>query len=255
MADGVIGRLHRPGTSPLHHRSPQCKLVATLAFVVAVVMTPREQFWAFGLHALVVLGLAVVAGLPMRTLVRRLGVEVPFVAFAVALPFLAGGRRTPVGPLSLSVEGLWGAWNIVAKGTLGVGASVVLAATTSAPDLVRGLQRVRVPTVFTTIFAFMVRYLDVLASDVRRMRIARLSRGYDPRWFWQARAVALSAGTLFIRSYERGERVYLAMLSRGYEGSMPGRDEGRATVGQWSRALVAPALAASVTTVAWWARG
>lgn len=255
MADGAIGRLHRPGTSPLHRLAPQCKLVATLAFVVAVVMTPREQFWAFGLHALVVLALAVVAALPMRTLVRRLGVEVPFVAFAVALPFLAGGRRTPVGPLSLSVEGLWGAWNIVAKGTLGVGASVVLAATTTAPDLVRGLQRVRVPAVFTTIFAFMVRYLDVLASDVRRMRIARLSRGYDPRWFWQARAVALSAGTLFIRSYERGERVYLAMLSRSYDGCMPVRDEGRATVRQWTHALVAPALAASVTTVAWWAHG
>lgn len=255
MADGLIGRLHQPGASPLHRLPAQCKLVATLAFVVAVVTTPRAQFWAFGLHALVVLAVAVAAGLPVRTFVRRLGVEVPFVAFAAALPFLAGGRRTSVGPLSLSVEGLWGAWNIVAKGTLGVAASVVLAATTSAPDLVRGLRRSHVPAVFTTIFAFMVRYLDVLASDVRRMRIARLSRGYDPRWFWQARAVALSAGTLFIRSYERGERVYVAMLSRGYDGDMPVRDQGAASVRQWSLALAAPALAAAVTAVAWWTRG
>ena len=78
------------------------------------------------------------------------------------------------------------------------------------------------------ITSFMVRYGDVITDDLRRMRIARESRGYDPRWFWQARAVATSAGALFIRSYERGERVYVAMLSRGYDGAMPaiGRDAG-----------------------------
>ena len=54
------------------------------------------------------------------------------------------------------------------------------------------------------------------------MGVARQSRGYDPRWLWQARAVASSAGTLFVRSFERGERVHLAMVSRGYAGAMPG---------------------------------
>jgi cobalt/nickel transport system permease protein len=67
----------------------------------------------------------------------------------------------------------------------------------------------------------MARYLDVIAAEAARMRVARLSRAHDPRWIWEARAVATSTGTLFVRSYERGERVHLAMLSRGYSGAMP----------------------------------
>ena len=73
------------------------------------------------------------------------------------------------------------------------------------------------------------------------MRIARISRGHDPRWIWQARAVAATAGTLFIRSYERGERVYLAMVSRGYAGSMPVLQDLAASRGQWLAALSLPA--------------
>jgi cobalt/nickel transport system permease protein len=153
--------------------------------------------------------------------------------------------------VALSVEGLWAAWNIVAKGTLGVATSVILAATTPVPELLRGLERLRLPAVFTSIAGFMVRYGDVITDDVRRMRIARISRGHDPRWIWQARAVAASAGTLFIRSYERGERVYLAMVSRGYAGSMPVLEDLAATRAQWLAALALPAAAALVAATAW----
>ena len=67
----------------------------------------------------------------------------------------------------------------------------------------------------------MLRYLDVLADEARRMRIARLSRGYDPRFLWQVKAFAVGVGALFLRAFERGERVYLAMVSRGYAGRLP----------------------------------
>jgi cobalt/nickel transport system permease protein len=97
-------------------------------------------------------------------------------------------------------------------------------------------------------------YADVIADEVRRMRIARISRGHDPRWIWQARAVAASAGTLFIRSYERGERVYLAMVSRGYAGSMPVMQDLAATRAQWLAALAVPAAAALVAATAWGVR-
>jgi cobalt/nickel transport system permease protein len=112
-------------------------------------------------------------------------------------------------------------WAILAKGTLGVAASIVLAATTPVSELLRGLERLRVPTLFVSISGFMVRYSDVLLDDLRRMRIARLSRGHDPRWLWQSRAIGATVGTLFVRSFERGERVHIAMLSRGYDGHMP----------------------------------
>ena len=73
----------------------------------------------------------------------------------------------------------------------------------------------------TQIATFMLRYLDVLAAEGRRMRIAQRSRGYDPRFLWQIKGFASGVGALFLRAFERGERVYLAMVSRGYEGRIP----------------------------------
>ena len=246
--------LYLPGTSPLHRARPQCKIAAGLLFVLAVVATPREAFWAFGLYGLALVGLAMVAQVPLAFLARRLVIELPFLLFAVFLPVVGHGERVEVLGMSLAVGGLWAAWNIVVKGTLGVATSVILAATTPTPELLRGLERLRLPTVLTTIAGFMVRYGDVISDEVRRMRIARVSRGHDPRWIWQARAVAASAGTLFIRSYERGERVYLAMVSRGYTGSMPAMQDLDATRAQWLAALAVPATAALVAATAWGVR-
>lgn len=249
MGTGHTHRLYLPGTSPLHRARPQCKVAASLLFILAVVATPREAVWAFAVYALGLAALARVAGLPLPTLARRLALELPFLLFAVFLPLVGQGERVEVAGVALSVEGLWAAWNIVAKGTLGVATSVILAATTPVPELLRGLERLRLPAAFTTIAGFMVRYGDVIADEVRRMRIARVSRGHDPRWIWQARAVAASAGTLFIRSYERGERVHLAMLSRGWAGAMPRLSEARTSRAQWVAGLspVAVALALAVT--------
>jgi cobalt/nickel transport system permease protein len=220
-------------------------------FVLAVVATPREAFWAYAVYALLLTALARVAGIPLPTLIRRLVIELPFLLFALFLPLVGQGERVEVLGVSLAIEGLWAAWNIVVKGTLGVATSVILAATTPVPELLRGLERLRLPTAFTTVAGFMVRYADVITDEVRRMRIARISRGHDPRWIWQARAVAATAGTLFIRSYERGERVYLAMVSRGYTGSMPVLHDLGATRGQWLAALSLPAVAATVAACAW----
>ena len=83
------------------------------------------------------------------------------------------------------------------------------------------------------------------------MRRARLSRGHDPRILWQAGAIARSAGALFIRSYERGERVHLAMLSRGYDGALPQAAEGAPSRRQWVTGL-APAGVAVLLAAAGW---
>jgi cobalt/nickel transport system permease protein len=220
------------------------------AFVLAVVATPREAFWAFGIQAVLLVGAALVAHIPAGFLLRRLLVLIPFVLFALFLPFLGGGARTEVLGVSVSVEGLWGAWTILAKATLGVTASIVMAATTEVPDILLGLDRLRVPRLITAIAGFMIRYLDVVLGEMHRMRIAMTSRGYDPRWIWQGRALATSAGALFIRSYERGERVYQAMVARGYEGHMPVVSSEPTRLASWFRALVFPAIAWVAATVA-----
>ncbi|MGC4867364.1 cobalt ECF transporter T component CbiQ [Micromonospora sp. DT53] len=244
--------LYRESDSPVHRLPPEVKIVAMVVFTIAVVATPREAFWAFGAYAVLVAAVAALARVGPRWLLSRALIELPFVLFAVALPFLGSGDRVEVLGLRLSEDGLHGAWNILAKGTLGVLASLLLAATTTTRDLIVGLDRLHCPQVLTQIATFMLRYLDVLVGEARRMRVARISRGDDPRFLWQLRGFAAGIGALFLRAFERGERVYLAMLSRGYTGRMPAvwQGEGAASAGQWLVAATVPVLAASIAATA-----
>jgi cobalt/nickel transport system permease protein len=238
--------------SGVHRLAPECKLVATVLFGFAVVATPREAVWAFALDAAIIALVAVLARVPLGKLARRMVIEMPFLAFAVCLPLVGHGPYLAVGFLTVSEPGLWGAWNIVVKGTLGVAATSLLTATTTVPELLCALDRLRVPRPVVGIANFMVRYGVVLSDDLRRMRVARLARGDDPRWIWQLWGVARTAGALFVRSYERGERVYVAMLARGYgfapespdRATIPGRRRA------WLAALTAPVAAGVICAVA-----
>jgi cobalt/nickel transport system permease protein len=169
----------------------------------------------------------------------------------VLMPFVATGEQVHVLGLSLSVGGLWGAWNVLAKGTLGVAASVLLAATTDLRALLLGLQRLKLPPLLVQIASFMIRYGDVITDEMRRMRIARESRGFEAKGPRHWGVLAKSAGALFIRSYERGERVHLAMVSRGYTGTMPVIDDVAASRAQWARALTLPSAALAVCLMGW----
>ena len=250
MGAGHAHPLHLQRDSPVHRLSPEVKIVAVLLFTVVVVLTPRTEFAAFGGYALLIAVVAAIARVPAGWLAKRALIEAPFVLLAVALPFAGHGPRVDWLGLSLSVDGLHGAWNIAAKGTLGVLASLLLAATTTMRDLVVGLDRLRCPSVLTQIMTFMLRYIDVLTDDARRMRIARLSRGYDPRFLWQVKAFAVGVGALFLRSYERGERVYLAMLSRGYTGRLPQPATGPAPAREWAVSAMLPVASAGIAVAA-----
>ncbi|MFI6506501.1 cobalt ECF transporter T component CbiQ [Streptosporangium sp. NPDC050855] len=235
----------------MHRLPPQCKLVAVAGFALVVVATPREWFWAFGLYAVLLAVVAALARVPAGFVLRRMVVEVPFVAFALAIPFIGSGGRTTFMGVSLSVAGLWAAWNILAKATLGVAASVLLAATTEPRMMLLGAQRLRLPPLLVQIAMFMLRYLDVILDEMRRMRVARESRGFVARDVRHIPVIARSAGALFIRSYERGERVHLAMLSRGYTGSMPMIQDVSAVPRQWLAAGMLPGAALAVLLGSW----
>ncbi|MER6229480.1 cobalt ECF transporter T component CbiQ [Streptomyces sp. NPDC013082] len=251
MGTGHAHRLYRHGTTPVHALPPHCKLAAVLCFVVAVVSTPREAVWAFALYAALLAGVAAVARISPGFLLKRLVIEVPFVAFALLMPFVVPGEQTELLGVSVSVPGLWGAWNVLAKGTLGVAASVLLASTTELRSLLLGLQRLRLPPLLVQIASFMIRYSDVIGDELRRMSVARRSRGFEARGVRHWGVLAKTAGALFIRSYERGERVHLAMVSRGYTGTMPVIDEVTATRTQWAHAAALPVLALVVCLLGW----
>jgi cobalt/nickel transport system permease protein len=238
--------LYLDHASPVHRMAAHVKTVAMVLFTIVVVLTPREELWAFAGYAVLVAIVAALARVRPGWLLSRSLIELPFVIIAFVLPFIGTGETVDVWGMSLSIEGLYGGWNILAKGTLGVWASLLLAATTTPRDLIGGLDRLRVPPVITQIATFMLRYLEVILGEARRMRIARLSRGYDPRFLWQIKAFAVGLGALFLRAFERGERVYLAMLSRGYTGRLPAPEGSGAGVLQWSAAALLPLAAAAI---------
>lgn len=246
--------LYRPGTSVVHRLPAHVKVVAAVLFAVTVVATPRERFLAFGCYALLLAGGLSLARVPLGWVARRALIEVPFVVLALLLPFTGGAPTFEVLGITMSQHGALSGWNILAKGTLGVLTSILLASTTPVRDLLLGLERLHLPPVIVQIAGFMVRYLDVVAAQARQMRVARISRCHDPRFLWQVGAFARGLGVLFIRSFERGERVYLAMVSRGYSGSMPVLSGGPASARQWSQALCLPAAALVVLTWSWVSR-
>jgi cobalt/nickel transport system permease protein len=218
MGAGHGHRLHYHGHSPIHRLPAHVKLLALVGFMLAVVATPREWFPAFGAYLAVLLGVVAVSRVPAAYLAKRMVVEVPFVVFALVLPFVATGERVEILGVAVSGPGLLAAWGLLAKGTIGVLASLTLAATTEPRELLTGLQRLRVPAELVAILGFMIRYLDVVTDEMRRMRVARESRGFQASSVRQWPVLARSAAVLFLRSYERGERVHLAMMSRGYTG-------------------------------------
>jgi cobalt/nickel transport system permease protein len=250
MGAGHADPLHLNHDSAVHRLAPEVKILATLLFTIIVVITPREEFLAFAGYTLLLAVVAALARVRPLWLAKRSTIELPFVLLAIVLPFAGQGERVTWLGLSLSVDGLYGAWNIFVKGTLGVLAALLMAATTTMRDLILGLDRLHCPKVFTQIATFMLRYIDILIDDARRMRIARLSRGYDPRFLWQVKALAVGLGALFLRAFERGERVYLAMMSRGYTGRLPAPEGGGATAAQWVMSAALPLVAAAIAITA-----
>jgi cobalt/nickel transport system permease protein len=218
-------RLGFDGHSVVHRAPAHLKILALLGFVLVVVATPREWYPVFAGYLTIVLGVILTARVPVGHVLRRAVVEVPFLVFAALMPFVVRGPEVEVSlgvvTLGLSEPGLLAAWGLAVKGTLGVLASLTLAATTEPADVVIGLLRLRMPDLIVQILAFMVRYLDVVAADLGRMTTAMRSRGADPRSPRHWPALARTLGALFVRSYERGERVHLAMLARGYDGRLP----------------------------------
>ncbi len=245
MGAGHTHPLYVHEHSRVHHLPSQVKLVAVFAFAVMVATTPRDDVVAFAGLALALAFATRAARVRARFLLVRLAVVTPFLLAALLLPFVASGPRIGVLGMSLAVEGLWGGFGMASRALLGAGASLLLVATTEVPDLLRGLERLRVPPLLTQIASFMIRYLEVVAGEVSRQRRAMTARGFDPRWLWQLGPIASGLGVLFIRSYERGERIHDAMRARGFVGTLPEIGHRHAPVASdWAFALALPGAAA-----------
>jgi cobalt/nickel transport system permease protein len=220
--------------------------MAVLAFIIVSVSTPITQWHAFIAYFVAIFVVSLIAKIPTLTLLTRSLIEIPFIFFAILMPFFGTGERFQAGPFNLYRESLLAGAGIVVKGTLGVLSAVVLSTSTTARELLRGLEKLHLPKLMVQIAAFMLRYVNVISDEMERMKVARESRGFIAKGIKDWKVIATAASALFIRSYERGERVHLAMLSRGYTGVLPHDQSEGAPLKIWLQGLALPLFALSI---------
>ena len=240
-------RLYLHRHSVTHSLPAHVKIMTVLAFISVSVSTPITRWPAFVAFFLLLVAAALASKIPLLLLFKRALIEIPFIFFAILMPFFGTGEKFEIAGIELYREGLLAGTSIVVKGTLGVLAAVILSTTTTAREILRGLERLKLPAVMVQIASFMLRYVNVISDEMERMKVARESRGFVATGIKHWKVLATSAAALFIRSYERGERVHLAMLSRGFDGNLPSLDNNKATQRQWVTALSLPGLALSLS--------
>ena len=212
---------------PLSFLDPRTKLIAVFAALLICVSTPAPRYAAFVGYFTVLVAAFVLSGVSAHVLARRLLAVLPMVLLCAAfIPFLphdavGGGYSIGLGGLHVSRSGLLVLWNITAKAALGVGLITLLTETTPFPFLLRGLEQLRCPRIALLLLGFCHRFLFILRDEAFRMKRAGDARGFQGRWLWHAPVIGRMIGALFLRGYERRERVYLAMAARGFNGAMP----------------------------------
>jgi cobalt/nickel transport system permease protein len=210
----------------VHRLDPRTKLLCSLAFILAVVLTPAGSWKAFAVYMLIMLVLIWLSQLPHKYVLRRSLVIFPFVILVVIfIPFFKQGQMAAsydIGSWHIAVtyEGLAMCATVIAKSWLCILCLILLSSSTKFEELLHGMYRLKVPRVFVQITSFMYRYMFVLADQAMRMQMARDSRNYGLSRSNIFNTLGNMIGMLFIRSYERAERIYAAMLSRGYSGEI-----------------------------------
>jgi cobalt/nickel transport system permease protein len=224
----------QPGESPIHQVDPRVKFVLTIAFIFSVALTPSGAWPAYILLLSIIISVEILSDLGVINVQKRSIVALPFVLAALPIIFtLEGDILTTInlGPWSLSVflPGLERFISIALKSWISVQAAIVLAESTPFPDLLAAMRAVKIPRLLVAIFSLMWRYLFVLADEALRLFRARSSRSSHSdipelktggSIAWRARVAGGMVGSLFIRAFERSDRIYMAMISRGYDGEV-----------------------------------
>jgi cobalt/nickel transport system permease protein len=212
--------------SVIHRLDPRTKLIASLAFIIAVVLTPTSNLRVFAFYFAIIALMLAFSRLPAAYVLKRSLVVLPFVLLiAVFIPFFKEGEVAAsfnlwLWQISVTYNGLLVLVNVVVKSWLCILALILLSSTTRFDDLLKGIKQLGMPQVMILILSFMYRYIFVLVDEAMRLQQARDSRNFGGSWLHHLKTVGHMVGTLFIRSYERGERIYAAMLARGFDGQI-----------------------------------
>lgn len=218
-------------SSPIHRLDPRVKVGGTVLFILSNALLPDSAWLAFALAWSLVLAVSLMARLGPGYVLRRSFVALPFALAAVTAIFALPGRPVfalQIGPwTAVATEpGLGRFASIVVRSWLSVQMAILLVAATRFPDMMHALRHLRVPPLLVAIISFMYRYLEVLTDETARLLRAREARSAvapgrraGGSLLWRARVAGNMAGQLFLRSYERSDRIYSAMIARGYTGA------------------------------------
>jgi cobalt/nickel transport system permease protein len=244
MHDSVFDRYHS-GHSALHRLDPRVKVVVTLAFIVSNALLPDGAWLAFGLSWLLILAANHLSALGLGFTLKRSFVALPFALAAITAIFSIPGQPLAEWHLGMwtlipTDAGLLRFFSILIRSWLSIQAAILLVSLTQFPDLIHAFEHLRVPKILTTIIAFLYRYLFVLTDEVMRLLRAREARSAalpthraGGSLLWRGQVTGNMTGQLFLRSYERSDRIYTAMLARGYTGEFRTLHPHEITPGDW----------------------
>jgi cobalt/nickel transport system permease protein len=208
----------RAAAGPLDHLDARLKLIATLAYILAVVATPVGWWRGLAVEALVLCFIVGLSGAPPRGLLARWLGFLVLVGFLALMAATAHPARSELGVPAVAAA-------ILVKNSLAFLATMVLVHVTPVPKLWIALRRLGAPPALIATLQFMYRYLFVLTDELDRMVKARRARTFrrSGRLDWGLLTGLI--GVLFLRAFERGERVHAAMLARGWDGTIRTLDE------------------------------
>ena len=206
--------------TPWHSLAPRTRLLCVLIILFAIVLTPNGHWQTWAIYGLALACLLLLSRITLLVLLKRVAVESTFIGVVIlGTLFRSGGRVVWAwGPLKVTTVGLTVLGSVATKALLSLLILNLLTLTTSVPALLQALLVLRTPPLLVAILASMYRYINVLIAEITAMRRAAACRNLTGSNNWQRMVVGNMMGALFIRTYERGERVYQAMLSRGYQG-------------------------------------
>jgi cobalt/nickel transport system permease protein len=213
---GQLDALARRDT-PVHRLDPRAKVLTTLVFLVCVVSFGKYDVLPMLPFLLFPVVLASEGDLPWPFIARKLLVVAPFaVVIGMFNPLLDRAVIVHLGGIGIS--GGWVSFvSILLRFGLTTVAALVLIATTGFMGVCMAIERLGAPDVFATQLLFLYRYIFVLGEEAMRMVRARALRSFGRRGTG-VRVYGHMLGSLLLRTYDRAQRVYLAMLCRGFDG-------------------------------------
>lgn len=221
---------YRDGSSLIHRLDPRTKVLCTLAFILIASLLSPGRWLHYALLSIVPLFGAMLAGIGPGYIVKRSFIALPFALAAITLPFTVPGPQATLplfGGIQVSIEGTIRFFSIVVKSWISVQMAILLVTTTAFPDLLWALRALHIPRPLVAILALMYRYIFVLADEAMRLRRARAARSgvHEGRTaggsiVWRGRVTGGMVGNLALRAFERSERIYDAMVARGYTGEI-----------------------------------